>query len=928
MSKRIKNDDEEISLQLDKVSVLQQAKEFNKTGVRGTFIRLVLINLLRLLNTNCEFSEVESTDTFFSLTRLIQSKDESIRQLVLLTLKEFILKAKDVIIITSTLIKDMQPSSAIYRPNAIRTLIKILDAPMLQSIERVLKNCIVEKKDTAIKAAALTSTYLLNNDPNCNEIIKRWTNEINDALTNTKKESSISIIPSFFQSKSNEKDHTSIYSTLFQYHALGLMYNIKKNDKMAILKIIRGLIDNTNDNMDSNTIEFNNVNAYCLAIKIAANYIDTTNHNPSNFYEKLSGLLRHRSDAVNYEAAKTIINLKNLTKEQVYPAVKTMQQFFGSIKTVYRLAALKQINQTALKFPSSVANWNIGLEELIDDTNKTIAITAITTLLIIGSESKINSLIKKTEDVIMHSEDENKIVVVEAVKKLVLKSQNKSKEWIEFIASMLRYDSGFIFKQKVVKILVDLDKKLNDNKISKIILLNLCEFIEDCEFSNLTIEILYYIGFVGPLTDTPSTYIRFIYNRIVLETQHVRAAAVSALSKFSIVENEEVKKSIEIILTSCLTDHCDEVRDRALIGLQTIKDKNSRDLLFIQNEIYSLDELESALTNYLENKESVLDEAFSFESINKVAFDHELNRTSIENNNMVENDTLNEKAESDLKNNEPSDEEDIYSIDEIIKRCPLISKFGPPIKQYSKPQNITEDDTDYPIHIVKHVFKNNIVIQFVCKNMVNDCRMEEIAVNLDIDEEETVDIITKDHSSSLNLKQTVKIKKLDYNEQDSILVIFEYTELTSTIMTPTVSFVIKEFDTSTGKFEDEGFNEEINTKDISVNIGDYIILKNLDFDEIWHNLENENSVTETFVLEDTKNIKQGVIYLNDLFCLNNDTSISKNLHAIKFCGILNNVKFAVNVRMAISQNIKGLNIEINARAENERIAEALVNAIE
>ena len=54
-------------------------------------------------------------------------------------------------------------------------------------------------------------------------------------------------------------------------------------------------------------------------------------------------------------------------------------------------------------------------------------------------------------------------------------------------------------------------------------LAHLCEFIEDCEHTVLATRILHLLGREGPRTPQPSKYIRFIYNRIILENAAVRA---------------------------------------------------------------------------------------------------------------------------------------------------------------------------------------------------------------------------------------------------------------------------------------------------------------------------------------------------------------------------------------------------------------------
>ncbi|KAG2754259.1 hypothetical protein P692DRAFT_20827761 [Suillus brevipes Sb2] len=55
--------------------------------------------------------------------------------MVYLAIKELATTAEDVIMVTSSIMKDMQPNTeVIYRPNAIRALCRIIDSPMRSSL--------------------------------------------------------------------------------------------------------------------------------------------------------------------------------------------------------------------------------------------------------------------------------------------------------------------------------------------------------------------------------------------------------------------------------------------------------------------------------------------------------------------------------------------------------------------------------------------------------------------------------------------------------------------------------------------------------------------------------------------------------------------------------------------------------------------------
>ena len=113
---------------------------------------------------------------------------------------------------------------------------------------------------------------------------------------------------------------------------------------------------------------------------------------------------------------------------------------------------------------------------------------------------------------------------------------------------------------------------------------HLCEFIEDCEFTKLSVRILHLLGVEGPHSPQPAKYIRFIYNRVVLENAIVRAAAVTALAKFGVGQQDpEVKSSVNVLLTRCLDDTDDEVRDRAALNLRLMKEDDELAGKFIRN---------------------------------------------------------------------------------------------------------------------------------------------------------------------------------------------------------------------------------------------------------------------------------------------------------------------------------------------------------
>jgi len=210
-----KKDDEEYFVplsNLEKGAVLQEVRVFNETPVNPRKCCQLITKLLYLVIQGDRFTKKEATDVFFAVTRLFQSKDIPLRRMVYLVLKELSTMSDDVIIVMASLTKDMNCKTDLYRANAIRVLTGITDNTMLAQIERYLKQAIVDKEPYVSSAALVSGTHLMSSSP---EIVKRWVTEVQEALQSS--------------------------SMMVQYHALGLLHQIKQNDRLAVSKLVTSM---------------------------------------------------------------------------------------------------------------------------------------------------------------------------------------------------------------------------------------------------------------------------------------------------------------------------------------------------------------------------------------------------------------------------------------------------------------------------------------------------------------------------------------------------------------------------------------------------------------------------------------------------------------------------------------------------------------
>lgn len=118
---------------------------------------------------------------------------------------------------------------------------------MMQGVERFYKTAIVDK-NPSVSSAALVSSYHLF--PIAKDVIKRWVNEAQEAVSG-KSSSFFGSVPGSgsgylgFASggSGSSSGYQPVPSTSFitQYHALGLLYVIRQQDRMAVTKMIQQL---------------------------------------------------------------------------------------------------------------------------------------------------------------------------------------------------------------------------------------------------------------------------------------------------------------------------------------------------------------------------------------------------------------------------------------------------------------------------------------------------------------------------------------------------------------------------------------------------------------------------------------------------------------------------------------------------------------
>lgn len=201
-----------------------------------------------------------------------------------------------------------------------------------------------------------------------------------------------------------------------------------------------------------------------MLVRLASKLIEDDASLRKPMMQLLDGWLRHKSEMVNFEAAKAICNLRDVSDSEITQAIHTLQLFLTSPRAVTKFAAIRILHNVASFKPQSVHTCNPDIESLISNSNRSIATFAITTLLKTGNEGSVDRLMKQISGFMADITDEFKITIVEAIRTLCLKFPNKQAGMLTFLSGILRDEGGYDFKRSVVESMFDLIKFVPGSK--------------------------------------------------------------------------------------------------------------------------------------------------------------------------------------------------------------------------------------------------------------------------------------------------------------------------------------------------------------------------------------------------------------------------------------------------------------------------------
>lgn len=171
----------------------------------------------------------------------------------------------------------------------------------MQAIERLLKTAIVDKTPSVSSAALVSAYHLL---PTARDVVRRWASETQEAVSSGSKGGG------FMGLGGSAATHHGPGMT--QYHAVGLLYQMRAHDRMALVKMVQQFSSG----------QVRNPAAVVMLVRLAAKMASEDQGLRKPMYTLLEGWLRSKSEMVVAEAAKAICGLRDVTNTEVASAIQ------------------------------------------------------------------------------------------------------------------------------------------------------------------------------------------------------------------------------------------------------------------------------------------------------------------------------------------------------------------------------------------------------------------------------------------------------------------------------------------------------------------------------------------------------------------------------------------------------------------------------
>lgn len=183
-----------------------------------------------------------------------------------------------------------------------------------------------------------------------------------------------------------------------------------------------------------------------------------------------------------------------------------------------------------------------------------------------------------------------------------------------------------------------------------------------------------------------------------------------------------------------------------------------------------------------------------------------------------------------------------------LMAIPEMKEFGNVLKS-SPTVELTEAETEYVVKVVKHIFKEHIVLQYDITNTLDSVVLENVSV-----------LATPSDEEELEEVFIIEAERLVQNEAGKVYVAFKKASgegaLPISTFSNSLKFTSKEIDPTTNEPEESGYDDEYEVAEFDLSGSDYVIPTYAsNFAHLWEQVgASGEEAEETLVLSSMKSI--------------------------------------------------------------------------
>ncbi|KAM3147038.1 hypothetical protein pb186bvf_000754 [Paramecium bursaria] len=275
---------------IDKYLILNETQTFNNFKFSDENSIIILVQLIYLANQGVQFNQQEVEQLVFRITKLFQSNNSGLREMMYRSLK-MIMPQQYVYILIQSLKKDLKSDNPLLKLQALKFIPFIQDEQYVYQIERFVHDALIDTKLSIQSTALIVGIHIVNQFPTLGG---KWLFEVAQSLDQL-----------------NEN---------LQYHTLILLHEIKKSNLAQFIKIVIQM-------MKKQSQPFVNLQNIKFIQEILPY---TENPHKQELITYLFQQVESRDPLIVFESSKILINDQNIQNDLLVPINQFME---GHINT-------------------------------------------------------------------------------------------------------------------------------------------------------------------------------------------------------------------------------------------------------------------------------------------------------------------------------------------------------------------------------------------------------------------------------------------------------------------------------------------------------------------------------------------------------------------------------------------------------------------